>query len=77
MSDTRIDQAEAEIRAAAAALDDARTALTDLLDSGGHSPVDERRLVEARHGLGKAITEANSVLSGLGFFTRRYPDERS
>ena len=77
MNETRFVNARADIKAAKAALDDARTAVTDILDSGGHTPVDERRMNDIRHTLSKAVTEANSALEALGWFDRRYPDERA
>jgi hypothetical protein len=74
--DSRFGTARADIQAGKAALDDARTAVTAVLDGGGHTPVDERRLANLRHMLSKAVTEADAALDELGWFDRLYPDER-
>jgi hypothetical protein len=75
--DTRFANARADIEAGKAALVDARASVTDILDGGGHTPVDERRMNDIRHLLGKAVTEANSALEALGWFDRLYLDERA
>jgi hypothetical protein len=75
--DTRFANARADIKAAKAALDDARASVTEILDSGTHTPVDERRMNDIRHTLSKAVTEANSALDALGWFDRPYVDERA
>lgn len=76
--DTRFAHIRDNLEAGKAALDDARTDVTDVLDDGGvHTLVDERRLAAIRHTLSKAVTQADTALEALGWFDRRYPDERA
>lgn len=66
MNDTRLNHALTDSRVATAALDDARTALTDLRELLPYSCRESVRVAIAIADLNVALTSANAAIAGIG-----------